>query len=285
MKWLVIFAACLIACCLLSFYFGFIDRRSEFERLVYQCDPALVSEYVDHAQARGEVPSLAQMMAVFEGPCSSSVKLEMLREFEGKAELLSQFDEFGTTPLNAAVGHCDATVVEYFLNLGADPNLQNPYSGETPLLLACRLGDLEEVQLLVSRGARVDLGDNSERYPIHPASGTSYKMMQAILQANRAEATRPEEYGVTPIFFVLMSGASESEMIRRVELLVQYGANLSTPISLPEPLPDSRVLGLGPRRRFEPVDGETGYEFAARVLGHELKVEVNSDSGEAKSED
>lgn len=67
----------------------------------------------------------------------------------------------GDTPISAAAGLGHVEIVEYLLNVGADPNSRNR-DGTVPLVSAVGLGDsnIKIVKLLVEHGADVNLKDH-----------------------------------------------------------------------------------------------------------------------------
>ncbi|MFL6752396.1 MAG: ankyrin repeat domain-containing protein [Sphingomicrobium sp.] len=63
--------------------------------------------------------------------------------------------EAGETPLNIVVGRHDETWTSFFLGRGADPNGAGK-GGDTPLIVAARVGFADGVDQLLKAGARVD---------------------------------------------------------------------------------------------------------------------------------
>ena len=60
-------------------------------------------------------------------------------------QLLNEQDDYGRTPLSAAVDKRQRALAEYLVNLGADVNIPNSI-GNTPLHEAAKDGDLEVVR-------------------------------------------------------------------------------------------------------------------------------------------
>lgn len=91
--------------------------------------------------------------------------LQAVRERDGAkvTELIEQpgsnvvnyRDDRGEAGLHLVVGQRDLTWLRFLLGKGADANIANR-AGDTPLILASRIGFAEGADLLLSRGAEVD---------------------------------------------------------------------------------------------------------------------------------
>jgi len=71
----------------------------------------------------------------------------------------------GETALHIVVQRRDVVWIQYLLQEGANPNLQDK-RGRTPLVAACQLGFLEGVQALIAGGARVDVPNDTGETPL-----------------------------------------------------------------------------------------------------------------------
>jgi ankyrin repeat protein len=71
--------------------------------------------------------------------------------------------ENNTPSLMAAIGHADYQLVPLLLEYGADVNYRDPETGETPLILAARLNQLENIQTILEHGADPDARDSQEQ--------------------------------------------------------------------------------------------------------------------------
>lgn len=69
-------------------------------------------------------------------------------------------NRLGETPLTAAVLSKFGSIADYLLECGADPNVQCVQGGYSPLHVAAALGDDRMVEILVRRGAYVNLQDD-----------------------------------------------------------------------------------------------------------------------------
>src|SRR5207302_2039230 len=86
-------------------------------------------------------------------------------------------DKDGTSALLLAFPHLEVT--KLLLERGADPNAQAPVekyptdmsaAGMTPLMFATWMGNVELVQLLLDKGARVNTADHKGTTALHWAS-------------------------------------------------------------------------------------------------------------------
>ena len=71
----------------------------------------------------------------------------------------------GETALMITVARRDNTWTAFLLSNGADPNIVNGY-GDTPLIMAARIGYLEAAQWLVGKKARVDEANRMGETPL-----------------------------------------------------------------------------------------------------------------------
>ena len=130
----------------------------------------------------------------------------------------------------------DAHLVELLLESGANPNA---YSQNLPLYVACKNNEIEIVQLLLARGAGVNIVSTDSRLgsqpfatPLSPLgiackSGTSDMMTELLRKGASTEFA--DESGETALHFTVRSIThSCSEPSAIVNLLVQYGASVNT---------------------------------------------------------
>ncbi len=71
---------------------------------------------------------------------------------------MDQFDRAGLSPLMLAVQGHDVPMVELLLELEADPSNSAPVSGDSAFHLACRLGHLDLIELLLLHSSRGGIG-------------------------------------------------------------------------------------------------------------------------------
>src|SRR5687767_6884917 len=75
---------------------------------------------------------------------------------QGSSTLVNARSVNGETGLLVAVGRRDPTWTQFLLGNGADPNLAHRSSGDTPLIVAARIGFTQGAEWLLSKKARVD---------------------------------------------------------------------------------------------------------------------------------
>jgi ankyrin repeat protein len=94
-------------------------------------------------------------------------------------------DDFSSTPtgqLISAIENNDNSLAEKLILSGVDINIQR-WDGDlhTPLIAACRLGNVKIAELLIQSGARVDLKDHDGYTALKWAEQTHNKKLIALL--------------------------------------------------------------------------------------------------------
>jgi len=112
------------------------------------------------AQQLGEVGE-AFVRAVKE---KDGEKVDELLQDKGMT-LINTRNVNGETALMITVARRDSTWTSFLLSNGADPNIANR-SGDTPLIMAARIGYLEAAQWLVGKKARVDEANRMGETPL-----------------------------------------------------------------------------------------------------------------------
>ncbi|HUT54958.1 MAG TPA: ankyrin repeat domain-containing protein [bacterium] len=148
---------------------------------------------------------------------------KMLREKPG---LVNQKDEeTGDTPLMAAVGKGDVSLLRKLLDSGADPNIKGPCRtyghGCTPLHNSADQGKREICELLLDHGVDINARSGSGQTAL--SMGNPFVMETLLLRG--ADPNIPDDQGTAPLHKAVRSG--NLEMAR---LLLENGAdpNLKT---------------------------------------------------------
>jgi len=143
----------------------------------------------------------------------------------------------GMTPLHLAATNGTASMLEIFLNAGADANITNT-NGTTPLMLAAASGSVDAIKLLLDRGADVNARDLTN--------------------------------GQTPLMF-----AAALNRVPAVQLLLQRGASLTvlTKVSESKPNNSDRQARAGDQKTLAQVGGNSALHFAVRE-GHMEAVQT-----------
>jgi ankyrin repeat protein len=118
----------------------------------------------------------------------------------------------------------DVFAVRYFLDAGMNPDAADS-DGKTPLVAAAEKGRLEIVQLLLNKGAKVDLRDGKYRAtPLIWASLGGHEAIAELLLARGADPKiKEQKQGVDALI-----AASARGRTKLVKLLLDHGANPKT---------------------------------------------------------
>ena len=135
-----------------------------------------------------------------------------------------ELEEQGVMPdgygqaLRAACEINDAKTVALLITAGADVNKADE-EGETPLVVASRLGHTETVKLLIEKGADVNRADEDGSTPLLLAAYPGRTEIVKLLIAAGADVNKAAWNGGTPLHLASYNGHTEI-----VELLKQAGA-------------------------------------------------------------
>lgn len=110
-------------------------------------------------------------------------------------------------------------LLQLLLERGADVNLANA-DGHTALHCSSEKGYGEVVEVLLSHGAIVDKVDNHEITPLHKAANFNHPATVTALCTRGADMNKADSEGTTPLFV-----ASEQGYTGVVEVLTEWGAD------------------------------------------------------------
>ncbi|CAB0043986.1 unnamed protein product [Trichogramma brassicae] len=142
-------------------------------------------------------------------------------------------DESGVTHFHVACFFGCDEVVEKFLELGQDPNILVPLTGDTPLHLALQYRHKKATELLLKYGANPNLANVWDVTPLHNVcnSGHDNADLAEILFEMSDEKHHPiqvnaqNKLGWTPLHFSLAYGCKKGI----VQVLLRRGANPNLP--------------------------------------------------------
>ncbi len=114
-------------------------------------------------------------------------------------------NQFGLTPFELAVVGNNCIVVEYFLQLGQNPNLER--DGGTSLMSAAANGNTELLKLLLKYGADPDLPGDGKATALMSATG--HTEIFKILVNHGANIHARDNYGRTILIWAALHGTEE----------------------------------------------------------------------------
>jgi ankyrin repeat protein len=183
-------------------------------------------------------------------------------------------DSLGGSPMSAAAERGYDDIVELLANHGANVNIRNPYSNNTPLLCAAQLNHDSTVSTLLKLGADPNLPGTDGCTPLHVAV-RSTATMRLLLQ-HGADANARDDYGLSPLHWSLMipkDARNVAEIGDRIRLLLTYGADPKQVFDSWWGTPDSYVGFHRHSSLSIPRPGESPLQMAKR-LGYENVVSM-----------
>lgn len=110
------------------------------------------------------------------------------------------------------------------LNAGAAPNVQYGHDKLTPLHLAAEDGDADCVQLLIEKGANVELRNHKNQTALHLAALAQSPETLELLLTKGADPNAADIDGRTPLHCAIVKVSRSSEC---VQLLLKAGVNVN----------------------------------------------------------
>lgn len=176
----------------------------------------LLSSLITFSQNKEEKDSLnyALMDAAWAGKQDSVLLL-----IKKGADINVRNDYSQETPLMYAAqqGHLD--VVKILLANGASPDLE-PINSEGALIRATTMGHLDVVEELIRNGANINQTGKLDRTALHYAASFGYYYITDMLLYYQADIDNEARYDVTPLMSAIAAGYPEI-----AELLIRKGAN------------------------------------------------------------
>jgi ankyrin repeat protein len=131
----------------------------------------------------------------------------------------NQPDWEGKTPLIWAVEYSSELSIKALMDAGALPNKPATYSGETPLIAASSLGNLEAAKILLAGGANVNAAEVSGITAIHEAKSAEMAKLLISAGANLKSVTAG---GETP--------ADAARRLENLEALAVITNHINVPV-------------------------------------------------------
>ena len=128
-----------------------------------------------------------------------------------------------------AVAKNDYTTIKKMLDNGLDPNLKGKGSAQAGLLnTACNRGRVKIVQLLLSRGADVNLAGNQGRTPMMGAARNAKTLdILKILIKKGANIQAVDDHGVSVFDNAVIGVVSRQTSMESLKFLVNQGLNVN----------------------------------------------------------
>lgn len=128
-------------------------------------------------------------------------------------------DEVGDTPLSYACLGNHIETVTLLVSKGADVNAY--HKGRSPIQIACGNSSQAIIELLLSHGANLSIGTDSEiGTPLHWAVGEHRLDITRLLLDKNVDINAVNRYGVTPL--IMASAGTDASMI---QLLLDHHAD------------------------------------------------------------
>ncbi len=112
-------------------------------------------------------------------------------------------------------------VIRFLLDQGEDPNVAGGWYGATPLQGAASEGRLDSMDLLLQRGAKLEVTDSRGKTPLHSAAEGGHLNVMDFLFQRGVDPNVRDSCGQTPLYDAARKGRLDS-----MDLLLQRGAKL-----------------------------------------------------------
>lgn len=129
--------------------------------------------------------------------------------------------KYHDTPLNIASSQKKDSTVELLINRGADVN--SSCQGTVPLAKACQKGHYEIVQLLLHKGANINLCGEDGASPLYIACENGHKNIVQFLLETGAMINLCKNNGASPLLIACQNGQEST-----VEHLLKNGADVNS---------------------------------------------------------
>jgi len=152
----------------------------------------------------------------------------VIEHIEKKGKNIDSKDEDERTALHWAASAARLNVVSYLLEKGANPDSTDE-SKSTPFMSAVAAGHEAVAKVLLDSGKiNVNSKNDTGRTPLHYACSKALVSIVELLLAKGAKVNVADNYGVTPLHRAASNSNEKTLQItcRIIEMLLQKGANL-----------------------------------------------------------
>jgi Ankyrin repeats (3 copies) len=112
----------------------------------------------------------------------------------------------------------------------------NTYN-ESPLLVACRQGNVEIIEILLTQGSSLNEKGKLKQSPLHNAAGSGKEAAVRYLIRQGADLDSKDTYGYTPLHYAL-----DQSHLSMIIVLLNCGAKICKPFSKKIPLHSQKIL-------------------------------------------
>ncbi|OOZ39528.1 ankyrin repeat domain-containing protein [Solemya elarraichensis gill symbiont] len=177
--------------------------------------------------------------------CEGDLK-EITRNIDGGFDLNSQDSKYGETPLHKAVLCDQVSAAELLLIKGAEVDVEGGRIVGTPLYVAAYRGNIVIAKFLINQGANVNARAKDGSTPLHAAAFGGDVSVAKLLIDMGADVNSKKRFGATPLH-----RAAEYNNALVAELLIQRGAKIDaktqgnmTPLDMAVSLGHKKVAKL-----------------------------------------
>jgi ankyrin repeat protein len=153
--------------------------------------------------------------------------LKLLLRYKTNLKFTRATNDYSSLML--AIMSCEMEAIPVLLDCGEDPSYVTPRGNMSALFLACFMGDawVDVIKMLCERVTKLDLDPGlREKAAIHWAcQSKSPEIVEAIVSKG-IDVNRLDQNGKTGVFY-LLDACSEDTIIRILEILVDYGLEIT----------------------------------------------------------
>ncbi|KAB2031743.1 hypothetical protein ES319_D05G325700v1 [Gossypium barbadense] len=152
----------------------------------------------------------------------SSAHPEVVKLLSAAADesVVNGIDEEGWAPIHSAASIGNLEIMEILLSKGANVNVKND-GGRIALHYAASKGWLKIAELLISHGAKINSKDKVGCTPLHRAASTGKSALCELLIEEGAEVEATDRAGQTPLMSAVICQNKEVAL-----LLIRHGADV-----------------------------------------------------------